>query len=196
MFASDRFEAVTRGCHPAAFVTALRTSISAASALPLGGIQHFRDGAVSPWVTFCIRNATGSIFAACASSSITCSPANVACGALPARIQYTLIQLFRSGIDLSRYRMFGTWYIGTGHMLPLTPEAVRRDRCSGELGVRLDRIRPVLRVEVGAVEGDEVAVAIDPGADVHQRGRRGLAPPDLVPAHQLLHGRVHPRLVT
>ena len=55
-----------------------------------------------PCVTFWIRNATGSIFAACASSSITCSPANVACGPLPARIQCALIQLPMSGSDFTR----------------------------------------------------------------------------------------------
>ena len=35
------------------------------------------------------------------------------------------------------------------------------------------------------VEGNEVALRVDAGADVHQRGRRRLTPADLVPAHQL-----------
>ena len=45
------------------------------------------------------------------------------CGALPARIQCTLIQLFRIGSDLTRYRLVGMLYIGTGQYWPLMLEA-------------------------------------------------------------------------
>src|SRR2546430_11970165 len=109
--ASERLDAGTRGCQFAASVTASSTASSWSFVWPR--VMSL------PWLMFCIRKATGSIFAACARSSITCSAANPVCGALPARIQCTLIQLFRIGSDLTRYRLVGLLYIRTGQDWPL-----------------------------------------------------------------------------
>ena len=80
-----------------------------------------------PWMTFWIRKATGSMFAACASSSITCSPANATVCADTDRMQLPATQL------------------------PVEPERLHRVALVGEVVHRSWRVgRPVLRSAAGA----------------------------------------------
>ncbi len=76
--AEDSFDAATFACQFEALAT------------PSSTLRHRSGASVAVVAMFCSRNATGSILAANASSSIACSAANADCGASGARRNVTL----------------------------------------------------------------------------------------------------------